>query len=157
MAYSLNNLMRRRMTKLLKRPMTKKGYEKFIEIIGNIDWTEINNVIDVRSAYTKFHYTITSYINECFPEKLIAIKEFNTWYDSNLKNIKKKLDLIYKLKSETRSDQLENEYKTLKKEYRKRCVEGKRKEIEDKILNTSPKKKSRIAWKILNKQAGKTR
>lgn len=142
--------------KKMARPMTKKGYEKFIEIIGNIDWTEINNVIDVRSAYTKFHYTITSYINECFPEKLIAIKEFNTWYDNNLKNIKKKLDLIYKLKSETRSDQLENEYKTLKKEYRKRCVEGKRKEIEDKILNTSPKKKSRIAWKILNKQAGKT-
>ena len=53
----------------VKRHMSHRNVQKFIEGIQQVDWQIVTEIREAQNAYTQFHNVISKTYDKCFPYK----------------------------------------------------------------------------------------
>ena len=139
-----------------KRIYSTKNFEKYKEMITNVDW--VNPILasnDPQEAFTLLHTTICKYHNICFPLQKIKLgyKTRKPWLTQELKNmIKIKNKLCYK--SKTNPD-MESTYKKFRNSVNNKLHKAERNHFHELLLKN--KNNLSKSWKVIKEVINKNK
>ena len=125
-------------TKIRSRKFTKRGEDRFVDLVSNTNWDEMDLLPLVDDKTEWLHSTIERFKDVCFPFKTRRIRsDEDPWITEHIKKRIKSRDRIF------RENGRENVWKSARDEVREKISNSKKAYYErevEKIVNASDKK-----------------
>uniref|UniRef100_A0A3B3DH72 Reverse transcriptase domain-containing protein n=1 Tax=Oryzias melastigma TaxID=30732 RepID=A0A3B3DH72_ORYME len=136
----------------IRMNMSKLNVEKFKCKISESSWDKVYLESDANVAYNYLWNVISMHFNDCFPAKIIGVKQrkqpSNPWYTSDMLKMLRKKNKLYKKYVLSPTPLSFHVYKKYRNHYVHALRSAKKKYYSDKINTTSNNVKG--TWKVIN-------
>lgn len=126
--------------------------EKFVDAVGNIDWSEVYLMNNAQEAFTLFSYLLLTHVQSCTDKhkcKKVIASEKNPWLTDRLLTEMRKRDNLYrKTKRQRFNTKLLARYKKFCNQLNSQLKGAKRNYYEHKLTDAG--NSTRKKWEIIN-------